>query len=94
VRLVWLVDPESRTVRVYTSPEEPIRWTERDALDDGEVLPGFALSLKDLFARVPRPKPRRGGNGTRPAQTATPVACISAASVVRLAGTVAPGRAG
>ncbi len=71
-RLVWLVDPETRTVRVYTSPEEPLTLTERDTLDGGDVVPGFALPLKDLFARVPRAKPRRGGNGNRPAPRKRP----------------------
>jgi Uma2 family endonuclease len=62
-RLIWFVDPESRTVQVYTSPEDSITLTERDTLDGGDVLPGFQLPLKELFARVPRKK--RGGNGTR-----------------------------
>ena len=65
-RLVWLVDPDTRTVRVFTSPEAPITLRERDTLDGGDVLPGFTLPLKDLFARLPRTKPRREGNGNRP----------------------------
>jgi len=66
-RLVWFVDPEARTVQVYTSPEGPVTLTEPDTLDGGDVLPGFALPLRDLFARVPRTKPQRGPNGTSPA---------------------------
>jgi Uma2 family endonuclease len=65
-RLVWLVDPASRTARVYTSPDDSTTLTEADSLDGGDVLPGFSLPLKDLFARVPRPAPRRPGNGKRP----------------------------
>jgi Uma2 family endonuclease len=64
-RLVWLVDPDTRTVRVYTAPEEPTVLTEADTLDGGEVLPGFSLSLKQLFARVPRTSRRRPTNGKR-----------------------------
>ena len=64
-RLVWFVDPEARTVQVYTSPDDWVTLTERDTLDGGDVLPGFALPLKELFARVPRPKPRRRGNGSK-----------------------------
>jgi Uma2 family endonuclease len=64
-RLVWLVDAEERTVRVYTSPEDLVTLTEQDTLDGGDALPGFVLPLKVLFARVPRTKPRRGGNGGR-----------------------------
>src|SRR5262249_19514756 len=59
VRLVWIVDPEKRTVTVYTSPEEEQELTESDTLDGGDVLPGFALALSDLFARVPRATAKR-----------------------------------
>jgi Uma2 family endonuclease len=65
-RLVWFVDPETRTVQVYTSPEDSVTLTEVDTLDGGDVLPGFTLPVKDVFARVPRSKPRRGGNGKCP----------------------------
>jgi Uma2 family endonuclease len=61
--LVWLVDPDMRTARVYTSPDESTALTEADALDGGDVLPGFSLPLKELFARVPRTAPRRPGRG-------------------------------
>ena len=71
-RLVWLVDPEARAVWVYTSSDDWVMRKEGDTLDGGDVLPGFALPLKDLFARVPRTKPRRGGNGTRPAPRKRP----------------------
>jgi Uma2 family endonuclease len=55
VRLVWLVDPAQRTVRVYTSPEQFVVLTEGDTLDGDSVLPGLALPLKQIFARWPRP---------------------------------------
>lgn len=58
-RLVWVVDPDEFIVRVHTSPDDPITLGEKDTLDGGEVLPGFRLSLKELFARVPRPKKKR-----------------------------------
>jgi Uma2 family endonuclease len=55
VRLVWEVDPEKRTVAVYTAPEAPAATlTEADTLDGGAVLPGFALPLRDLFAELDR----------------------------------------
>jgi Uma2 family endonuclease len=54
-RLVWFVDPDARTVEVYTSPDESTLLTEADTLTGGDVLPGFTLALKELFARVPRP---------------------------------------
>jgi len=49
-RLVWLVDPRTRKVDVYTSPAEPITLTEKQTLTGGDVLPGFRLPLRKLFA--------------------------------------------
>jgi len=53
-RLVWVTDPERRTARVYTSPDDFTQIKESGALDGGEVLPGFRIKLKELFSRVPR----------------------------------------
>ena len=50
VRLVWLVHPRKRTVRVYTSVEHSVLLKEGQSLDGGDVLPGFALALEELFA--------------------------------------------
>ena len=49
VRLVWLVDPRKKTVRVHTSVEQAVVLKEGQSLDGGDVLPGFTLSLKELF---------------------------------------------
>lgn len=57
-RLVWIVDPQTRTVLVYTTPRKPVLRTEEDTLDGGKVLPGFQLSIKEWFRRASR-KPRR-----------------------------------
>lgn len=54
VRLVWFLYPKSRAARVYTSPERFSRLTEEDSLDGGDVLPGFSLSLRELFDRASR----------------------------------------
>ena len=48
-RLVWLVDPRTRTVAVYTSTAKPIMLTEKQVLTGGDVLPGFRLPLRKLF---------------------------------------------
>lgn len=53
-RLVWFVDPDRRTVRVYSAPDESTRLSENDILTGGDVLPGFTLRLRTLFAKVPR----------------------------------------
>src|SRR5262249_38754938 len=49
-RLVWYVDPKTRTVRVYTTPRKSVLLTEDQALDGGKVLPGFSLSIREWFA--------------------------------------------
>ena len=49
-RLVWLVDPRSRTVAVYTSADKPTVLREEQTLTGGDVLPGFRLPLRKLFA--------------------------------------------
>jgi Uma2 family endonuclease len=49
VRLVWLVDPEERTVTVYRAPGDGrVLW--EDATITGEdVLPGFTCPLAEFF---------------------------------------------
>jgi Uma2 family endonuclease len=48
-RLIWLVDPRTRTVAVYNSAAKPIILTEKQVLTGGDVLPGFRLPLRKLF---------------------------------------------
>jgi Uma2 family endonuclease len=50
VRLVWYVDPESRTVEVFTAVDRSTTLDAGQTLDGGAVLPGFALPLAELFA--------------------------------------------
>lgn len=59
VRLAWLVQPRTQTAEVYTSPKKLRRVGKEQALDGGDVLPGFRLPLKQLFTRARR---RRGGS--------------------------------
>jgi Uma2 family endonuclease len=54
VRVVWLVDPEARTVAVYTAPDQFTVYDATQTLDGGDVLPGFTLALGDLFAELDR----------------------------------------
>jgi Uma2 family endonuclease len=61
VRLVWYVDPNRRTVDVFTAPDQGVRLEEGQALDGGAVLPGFTLPLRRLFAKVaPAATPKAG----------------------------------
>lgn len=48
-RLVWLVDPAKRLIIVLTLDDEEIL-LENDTLDGGDVLPGFRLPLREIFA--------------------------------------------
>jgi Uma2 family endonuclease len=51
VRLVWLVNPKTQTVHVYTAVDQLVLLKGDQALDGGDVLPGFSLPLFELFAR-------------------------------------------
>jgi Uma2 family endonuclease len=55
-KLVWIVDPDTQTVAVYTSvSERPDRVIGVDGiLDGGSVLPGFELKVADLFSGFER----------------------------------------
>jgi Uma2 family endonuclease len=55
VRLVWYVYPKAREAHVYTSPDEHVVVTEQGVLEGGDVLPGFRLELKTLFAEPHKP---------------------------------------
>lgn len=54
VRLVWEIDPRTRTAAVYTDPERQETLSKDQAPDGGDVLPGFTLPLRDLFAELNR----------------------------------------
>jgi Uma2 family endonuclease len=54
VELVWEIAPNTRTVAVYKSVTEVTTLTATDALEGGTVLPGFTLSVQDLFAELDR----------------------------------------
>lgn len=49
-RLFWLLDAQSRTVHVYTSPTQVRILSEADTLDGGEVLPGFSCPVREIFS--------------------------------------------
>lgn len=50
-RLVWIVNPKSKTITVYRSLTDIITLTEKDTLDGGEVVPGFQIPIAEIFAR-------------------------------------------
>jgi len=49
-RAVWLIDPANRKVSVYHAHEQTVTWSVANSLDGGDVLPGFQLSVAELFA--------------------------------------------
>jgi Uma2 family endonuclease len=46
---VWVVYPADRLVYIYESPKKVTILGEGDDLDGGDLLPGFKLSLAELF---------------------------------------------
>ncbi|QDT15474.1 Uma2 family endonuclease [Alienimonas californiensis] len=53
VEVVWEADPRTRTVVVWTAPDESRELSAEagETLSGGGVLPGFAVPLAELFAR-------------------------------------------
>ena len=49
VRLVWVVDPDTRTIDVYRPDAEPFTLSETATLDGGDVLPGFTCPVAAVF---------------------------------------------
>jgi Uma2 family endonuclease len=47
--VVWIVDPAARPVEVYVPGRTGHRLGVDDTLAGGEVLPGFALAVQDVF---------------------------------------------
>ncbi len=49
VRMVWVADPDTRTVEVH-EPNAPLATlAESDTLHGGDVLPGFSCPVRDVF---------------------------------------------
>lgn len=51
-QLLWIVDPEDETVRVYRPDEAARTYRAGDVLDARPVLSDFSLDLAAFFARV------------------------------------------
>jgi Uma2 family endonuclease len=57
VRLVWYIDPPSRSATAFTGVQQPVAIPAEGFLDGGDVLPGFSLSLAWLFEQADRQAP-------------------------------------
>ncbi len=60
VRLVWVVQPETRTVDVYGPAEEIATLGEQDTLDGLDVLPGFSCDVSAVFGPQPAERSSEG----------------------------------
>ena len=49
VPLVWAAYPETRTIDVHRADGSITTLREDDVLDGGEILPGFAVRVSDIF---------------------------------------------
>jgi Uma2 family endonuclease len=59
VRLVWIIDPNTRTAEVYAGEDDMTPIAESGSLDGGDVLPGFSIPLAKLFERLEKPNSRK-----------------------------------
>ena len=55
-KLAWVIDPATKSAKVYTSAKRFKALDASGTLDGGKVLPGFKLRLADLFAATKRRK--------------------------------------
>ncbi len=51
-RLVWVLYPDDRLIDVYTPEERPLTLQGQDVLDGGAVLPGFAMTVAEVFRQL------------------------------------------
>jgi len=57
VRLVWLVDPQYRTVAAFErGMDKPREYDQASTIEGLDFLAGFRLSVADLFACLDRPE--------------------------------------
>lgn len=49
VQMIWEVDPDFRTVRVYRQNHEPVMFNRKQTLTGDDVLPGFEVAVADFF---------------------------------------------
>jgi len=63
VELVWVIDPDSRSVMVYRIEGQPTLLREQDQLSGETVLEGFSCNVQELFP------PRQNPNTESPMPT-------------------------
>ncbi|MFO0964802.1 MAG: Uma2 family endonuclease [Gemmataceae bacterium] len=53
VKLVWVINPETRTVMIHRLDGSTTKLHEDDFLDGENVLPGFRIRVQELFPEMP-----------------------------------------
>jgi Uma2 family endonuclease len=48
-RVVWIVDPIHKSLVVHRPDANPVILTEDDTLTEEDLLPGFSLSVREIF---------------------------------------------
>ena len=48
-RMVIVVEPQTRLIKVYRSQEDVTILTEKDSLDGDDVVPGWQLPVREIF---------------------------------------------
>ncbi len=48
-RQVWLFDPETRSISVYSDPTQVKALEAKDILEGGDILPGFSIQVQQIF---------------------------------------------
>jgi Uma2 family endonuclease len=59
VQTAWIIDPKSETARIYTSRSRFSEISPDGELVAGRILPGFRLTLRDVFAASRRRRKKR-----------------------------------
>lgn len=50
--IVWAVDPEERTLKVFRRGQLPVMFNESDTFEAGPELPGLLLNVAELFSKA------------------------------------------
>lgn len=57
VRLIWMVDPQRRTIAAFQTAEDVVVVDEDSTITGGDVLPGWSFDTAKLFAELDRKAP-------------------------------------
>jgi Uma2 family endonuclease len=63
VRLIWVIHPPTRTVRVHRLDGTVSDLTDADELSGEDVIPGFRCAVRDLFDDPEEDSSGSAGNG-------------------------------